>query len=469
MGNIVIRGRISVDYCASVMYSLLYLYKNMLPRLQVVPLPKNYKEHESVRAADIGFLLLLTLLNVISYIDRQMIASFANWIVPELGLSNFEFGLVTGIAFLFFYAIGGLFMGVVADRVNRTRLIAFGLGLWSLLTIFSGAAKNLVTLVVPRMFIGVGESILTPASLSLLGDRFPVRWQGLVVGIYGMGVSIGLAASLFIVAYVEPLLGWRGCFYALGAVGLLLALFMLFLRETPRKVMVPELTAARQRYSLKATVSSLRELLIASPSLAATISGSMLFSLILGASGFEQLWLVQERGFDRSEIAATTAWISIFAGILGSLFGGYGGDLFLRWTGIGRSSFLALIMICLAPMALVYRIVDPDSLWFWVGVFTMYFQIGCFYAPAFSTIQELVPANKRATVVGFAVLMIQLAGVGVGNTTAGLMIDKLQQAGVAEPYSVTLIIYTLISLLCIPTFVFAGRRFKRDKQVLQNL
>ena len=167
----------------------------------VVPLLKNHNEHESVRAADIGFLLLLTLLNVISYIDRQMIASFANWIVPELGLSNFEFGLVTGIAFLFFYAIGGLFMGVVADRVNSTRLIAFGLGLWSLLTMFSGAAKSLVTLVVPRMFIGVGESILTPASLSLLGDRFPVRWQGLVVGIYGMGVSIGLAASLFIVAY----------------------------------------------------------------------------------------------------------------------------------------------------------------------------------------------------------------------------------------------------------------------------
>ncbi len=439
------------------------------PLKMVTPLLENHNEHESVRPADVGFLLLLTLLNVISYIDRQMIASFANWIVPELGLSNFEFGLVTGIAFLFFYAIGGLFMGVVADRVNRTRLIAFGLGLWSLLTIFSGAARSLVTLVVPRMFIGVGESILTPASLSLLGDRFPVRWQGLVVGIYGMGVSIGLAASLFIVAYVEPWLGWRGCFYALGAIGLLLALLMLFLRETPRKVIAPESAAADQSFSFKATVSSLRELLVASPSLAATISGAMLFSLILGATGFEQLWLVQERGFDRSEIAATTAWISIFAGILGSLFGGYGGDLFLRLTGIGRPSFLALIMICLAPMALAYRMIDPDSLWFWVGVFVMYFQLGCFYAPAFATIQELVPANKRATVVGFVVLMIQLAGVGVGNTTAGLMIDKLQQAGVAEPYSVTLIIYTLISLLSIPMFVFAGRRFKRDKRALRNL
>ena len=379
----------------------------------VVPLPKNH--NESVRAADVGFLLLLTLLNVISYIDRQMIASFANWIVPELGLSNFEFGLVTGIAFLFFYAIGGLFMGVVADRVNRTRLIALGLGLWSLLTVFSGAARSLVSLVVPRMFIGVGESILTPAALSLLGDRFPVRWQGLVVGIYGMGVSIGLAASLFVVAYVEPWLGWRGCFYALGAIGLILALLMLFLKETPRKVSASELAAAQKSFSLKAALGSLRELLIASPSLMATIFGSMLFSLILGASGFEQLWLVQERGFDRSEIAAITAWISIFAGILGSLVGGYGGDLFLRWTGVGRPAFLALIMICLAPMTLAYRMVDQDCLWFWAGVFAMYFQVGCFYAPAFATIQELVPANKRATVFGFVVLMIQLVGAGIGN------------------------------------------------------
>ena len=429
----------------------------------------NYDNNESVRAADISFLLLLTLLNVISYIDRQMIASFANWIVPELGLSNFEFGLVTGIAFLFFYAIGGLFMGVVADRVNRTRLIAFGLGLWSLLTIFSGAARSLVSLVVPRMFIGVGESILTPAALSLLGDRFPVRWQGLVVGIYGMGVSIGLAASLFVVAYVEPWLGWRGCFYALGAIGLILALVMLFLKETPRKVSASELAAAQRSFSLKAALGSLRELLIASPSLTATIFGSMLFSLILGASGFEQLWLVQERGFDRSEIAAITAWISIFAGILGSLVGGYGGDLFLRWTGIGRPSFLALIMICVAPMTLAYRMVDPDSLWFWAGVFAMYFQIGCFYAPAFATIQELVPANKRATVFGFVVLMIQLVGAGIGNATAGLMIDKLQQAGVAEPYSVTLIVYTVISLLSAPLFILAGRWFENDIQRIKNL
>ena len=99
-------------------------------------------ENEQVQARDIAFLLFLTLLNVINFIDRQLLISFANWIKPELDLSNFEFGLLAGLVFMFFYAFMGLFMGVIADRVNRTRLIAFGLGLWSFLTMLSGAAKG---------------------------------------------------------------------------------------------------------------------------------------------------------------------------------------------------------------------------------------------------------------------------------------------------------------------------------------
>ncbi len=432
-------------------------------------MPTNQHDSDSIRTSDIGFLFLLTLLNVISYVDRQMIASFANWIVPELGLSNFEFGLVTGVAFLFFYAVGGLLMGIVADRVNRTRLIACGLGLWSLLTLLSGVAKSFAGLVLPRMFIGIGESTLTPAAISLLGDRFPIKWQGVVLGIYGMGVSIGLAGSLFVVAYLEPWLGWRGCFYLLGGFGLLLSLMMFALKETPRKTAAPHSTPVDYKSSSKSALRSIHQFLRLSPSLRALVMGSMLFSLILGASGFEQLWLVQERGFERSEIAAITAWISITAGILGSLVGGYGGDVFLRRTGIGRPYFLALIMICVLPFALTYRVVDPASFLFWLGLFAIYFQLACFYAPAFATIQALVPANRRATVVGFFVLVIQLAGVGIGNTTAGLMIDTFEQAGINEPYTLTLIIYTCVASLSIPMFLLAGQRFEKDRQKLCQL
>ena len=89
---------------------------------------------EGARPRDYGFLMFLTLLNVMNFVDRQLLGSFANWIMPDLELSNTEFGLLTGLVFIFFYSFMGLFMGALVDMFNRTRLIAVGLGLWSILT-----------------------------------------------------------------------------------------------------------------------------------------------------------------------------------------------------------------------------------------------------------------------------------------------------------------------------------------------
>ena len=426
------------------------------------------QKNDVVRPSDIGMLLFLTLLNVINFIDRQLLVSLSNWIKPELHLSNFEFGLLAGFVFMFFYAVMGLFMGAIADRVNRTRLIAFGLGLWSLLTMLSGAAKGFASLALPRMFIGVGESTLTPASLSLLGDRFPARWQGLVVGIYGMGVSIGLGLSLLIVAYLEPIVGWRGCFYVLGGLGVVLALCMLFIKETPRKQPIDMSKGMLDVLSVGEISRDIRKLLMDLPALAATIIGSTVFVFALGASTFDQLWLVQERGFDRNEIAKTTAWIAILAGIFGNLVGGVGGDLFLRLTGVGRPYFLAFVMLMLAPLIITCRVVDPSNDWFWVGIFALYFQIGCFYGPAFGTIQDLVPPRKRGMMFGFSVLIIQIFGAASGAITAGFMIDFLERAEVVEPYSMTLVSTALISLLAVPIFMFAGRKFEDDLKLVRQ-
>ncbi len=109
-----------------------------------------------VPARQYAFLTFLTLLNVMNFVDRQLLASFANFIVPDLGLTDTQFGLLTGLVFIFFYAIMGLFMGTLADRLNRPKLIAFGLTLWSVLTAVSGAAKGFASLAVPRMLIGSG-------------------------------------------------------------------------------------------------------------------------------------------------------------------------------------------------------------------------------------------------------------------------------------------------------------------------
>ena len=155
-------------------------------------------ESETVSTGSYAFLGFLTVLNVMNFVDRQLLASFANFIVPDLGLSNTEFGLLTGLFFLFFYSTAGLFMGVLADTVNRTRLIACGLAAWSVLTAASGAARGFVSMALPRMFIGVGESIMTPTSMSLLADRFPASRLGFASGFYYMGVPVGVGASHFL-------------------------------------------------------------------------------------------------------------------------------------------------------------------------------------------------------------------------------------------------------------------------------
>lgn len=427
------------------------------------------EQEQGASARDYGFLMFLTLLNVMNFVDRQLLASFANWIVPDLGLSNTQFGLLTGLIFIFFYSVAGVFMGVLADRVNRTRLIAAGLALWSALTALSGMAKGFVSLAIPRLFIGVGESIMTPTAMSLLADRFPSSRLGFASGVYYMGVPIGVAASLFVVAYLEPLLGWRGCFYALGAVGLVLAVVMFFMKETPRRHEVEaqaKQEEAVQRPSVKEMLQTLLQAFKNSPALLMTVLGGVAFHFVLGAATFEQLWFVEERGFDRSEIAELSGWLAFGGGILGNLFGGVGGDVFLRKTGMGRPMFLFWIMLILTPISLYYRVVDASSLFFMFGIFMGYFQLGCFYGPTFSTVQELVPPQIRGTVVAFYILSLNFFGLGLGVTGGGIVVDWMIADGVAEPYTLTLLAFTALSLLAIPLFYFAGRRFERDREAL---
>jgi len=433
------------------------------------------EDDKGTSARDYGFLMFLTLLNVMNFVDRQLLASFANWIVPDLGLTNTQFGLLTGLIFIFFYSVAGVFMGVLADRVNRTRLIAAGLALWSALTALSGMAKGFVSLAIPRLFIGVGESIMTPTAMSLLADRFPSSRLGFASGVYYMGVPIGVAMSLFVVAYLEPLLGWRGCFYALGGLGLVLAAIMFFMKETPRRHEVEAQkrqaeteAAAIERPSVKEMLAILVAAFKRSPALLMTVLGGVAFHFVLGAATFEQLWFVQERGFDRTEIAELSGWLAFAGGIAGNLFGGAGGDMFLRRTGMGRPMFLFWIMLILTPISLYYRVVESTSMFFLFGIFIGYFQLGCFYGPTFATVQELVPPQIRGTVVAFYILSLNFFGLGLGVTGGGIFVDWMIAENIAEPYTVTLLVFTALSLIAIPLFYFAGRRFERDREALYS-
>jgi MFS family permease len=422
-------------------------------------------EDDAVAPRHYAFLALLTLLNVINFIDRQLLASFANFIKPELGLTATEYGLLTGFAFIVFYATMGLFAGALADMFHRPRLLAAGIALWSALTAVSGAAVNFVTLALPRMLIGVGESVLTPTSMSMLSDRFPTSRLGFASGFYYMGVPIGSGISLLIAGYLGPAIGWRNCFYILGAIGLALAVVMLFVRETPRRAVAGR-AADAPRQSMRELVRTLFAAMLQSPALMLTIAGGVCWHFILGAATFDQIWFVEERGFERAEIARYSGWIAMVAGVFGTLIGGAGGDWFQRRTGLGRPMFLCVAMLLMAPINVAYRFVDPGSLWFWAAMFVGSFQVGLFYGPTFSTVQELVPPQIRATVVAFYILALNLVGLGIGITAGGVLVDSLIGRGIEEPYTKALFAMTVLSLLSIPLYYIAGRRFAADRDRL---
>ena len=415
-------------------------------------------------------LFFLTLLNLLNFVDRQLIASFANFIVPDLGLTDTQYGFLTTVPFIVFYSIAGLFMGVLADMVNRPRLIAFGVILWSVFTAFTGAAKGFISMALPRMFIGIGESILTPTSMSLLSDSFPSKRMGFAAGFYYMGVPIGVGVSLLIAGYLGESLGWRNCFYLLGVIGLVLGLSALLFKDRKRKISSERRDT--QGVSKETTIEIVNTLIMAlktSSALRFTIAAGVFYHIVLGASGFEQLWLVQERGYERSQIAQLVGWIGVFAGLTGNLIGGLLSDWWQENTSQGRPMFLFWLALLTLPIGIFYRFVEPGTFVFWLGIVIGYFQLGCFFGPTFSTVQELVPENIKATVVSFYILTLNLIGLTIGSLGGGFCADLLRSSGYEEPYTLMLVIFSIISIISIPCYYLAGTKYKKDKKNLEEV
>src|SRR3990170_2925928 len=192
----------------------------------------------------LGVLFVVYLVN---FVDRQILSILANDIKADLALTDAELGFLYGTSFAIFYALFGIPLGRLADSWSRTRLLALGLTLWSLMTALSGFARNGATLAAARVGVGVGEATASPCAYSLISDWFPQRLRGTALGIYSGGLFVGSGLSLVIGgAIVETwnrawpaggpfgLVGWQAAFLVVGLPGLLLALWVLSLREPVR-------------------------------------------------------------------------------------------------------------------------------------------------------------------------------------------------------------------------------------------
>lgn len=195
-------------------------------------------------------LLVLVIVYILNFIDRQILSILAVDIKADLGLTDADMGFLGGAAFAVFYALFGIPLGRLADNWSRVKLLSVGLALWSIMTALSGFARNQVELTLARMGVGVGEATASPTAYSLISDYFPKRQRATALAIYSSGLYIGGGVSLFIGALIVQgwneafpqggplgLVGWQAAFLAVGIPGVLVGLWVASLREPKRGAM----------------------------------------------------------------------------------------------------------------------------------------------------------------------------------------------------------------------------------------
>jgi len=195
----------------------------------------------------VGFLMVLY---TSSFIDRQILALLVKPIRSDLKIDDFEYGLLTGLAFVGIYSLAGLPIGVLVDRWSRKGVILVGVTAWSLMTAACGLTNSFGSLFATRIGVGIGEATLSPASYSLISDLFPKDKLGRALSLYGLGIPLGSGLALVIGGQVVasiaqigsidlPIVGltrpWQAVFMAIGLPGLILALLAIFVVKEPKR------------------------------------------------------------------------------------------------------------------------------------------------------------------------------------------------------------------------------------------
>lgn len=393
-----------------------------------------------------GLLLFLTALNILNFVDRMLIASLAPLLIKELGLSRAQIGLLSGFGFVFFYTFVGLFLGLAADRFRRLPLIAAGVGLWSAMTALSGAARSFMALAIPRIFVGIGEATLTPASISMLADSFPPRRLGLAVGIYYAGIPLGLATALISSSIIAPRYGWRFSFYVLGVIGIIATGLLFFFREPARR----HAAAVKERPALRDIARDLLRALVERKSLLLALVGGSLLCYGSGAALLGVTWLVEERGFAYSDAAFRAGIVAVIAGFLGNVAGGAFGDFCERRFKAGRLWSLVIMTVVMAIPAWLYYSIAPGTPWWYACWLVTSAGTTAWFGPLFSAYQELAPSHTRSTMVAFALLVLNLLGVGPGPLVTGMIGDR-------RNLTEGLLISVVITLIAVVPFALAAR------------
>jgi predicted MFS family arabinose efflux permease len=405
-------------------------------------------------------LAVLLVIHLLAHIDRNMLLGFSPQVIRDLALSNAQYGFLVGAVWVLSFGVMAVLMGTLADRFSRTRVIAAGVLIWSLCTWASGQAQSFEQMVVARFFVASGEAALVPAAVALLAELFSGKRRGAAMGLFFMGIPLGVGCSFLLAGSFGATHGWRSTYHALGVIGIAIALPLALLKED-RSQLAPQDRGApflQQVLALLRIVGGTR-------GLSFTITGFVLVHLVFASFSFTQLWLVNERGMDAAGIATRIGALQLVFGTLGAVAGGALGDRTAGKLRGGHASFMALLVVICAPLMLAYRFAPAGSSLFYIGMCAGFFLPLAIYGPALTAITGMTPLNMRSTVTGFTMLLINVFALAIGTVVVGMAADYFIKAGATAPLTGVLIATDALAISSALFFALAARASRRQHVV----
>lgn len=402
-------------------------------------------------------LAVLVFINVLAYADRSMLTAFAPQITTELGLTNTQYGILTGPVWVLAYGCMAMLFGSLADRHSRPLIIACGMLIWSACTVASGWAHGFGQMVAARFFVASGEAALVPAATAIIAEVFDERRRGTVNGLFFFGLPLGIGCAYLISGTIGEVLGWRNTYYMLGAIGIAIALPIAFVPDERTRAH-PEDFGEPFLRQVRALVGELA----IRPAVWMVIAGFVLAHVVFAQNPYLPLWLVRERGADAAQIAREIGVLQIAFGGLGAVVGGLVGDRLAARLPGGHASFPVVSLAICVPLMVASRLVSPDNPLFHAGLAANFFLPFSLYACTIAVLQGALPERMRATGVGFTMMCNNFIAIAIGTFAVGAVSDHLATTGHATPIGPVLLGSDLVAGLAIVMYLGAALLHRRD-------
>ncbi len=406
-------------------------------------------------------LFMLTVVAALSYFDRQLVVILQEPIKNELGLSDTQLGLMTGLAFAIFYCLVGIPIARYADRNNRRNVIGASLAIWSFMTAITGFVMNFSQMLLARIGVGIGEAGGAPSSQALISDYFPKEKRATAFAIYATSVYIGLFLGFSMGGLLETSFGWRQTFMLLGVPGIIFSIiFIIGVKEPPRGY-ADGVVDTKAQPGFKESI----QLLFSKKTYKYILAASALHSFVgYGFANWIPSFFIRVHEMTVLEVGF---WLAISIGVgggIGAISGGFIVDKLIKrdqrwylWIGI-------VSIILTLPFSFYTLLTDNKT-----GAAMCYFIPNVLFSLNMGAIltvtQGVVGAEQRALSSAVYYFVLNLIGMGLGPLAVGMLSDYLMPTYGQFSLRYALFIVSIVYTICIYFYWKAGEHLEEDMQI----